>query len=167
MKEWTMYVPTILVCIPILMTILFYQVHYRMSKNQWRAIHFTVQFSFVFYIIADTILVNWILHKNLLGIFGILLLILLSIILIIASKQYFHYHPYKDDENRLADIQKRTFNRKALNKVLEQMNKEWDAPVETLEQIERLKDPMSTVVIGGQQAGLLTGPSYTMNKIIT
>src|SRR5699024_12743788 len=27
--------------------------------------------------------------------------------------------------------------------------------------------PMSTVVIGGQQAGLLTGPSYTMNKIIT
>ena len=83
------------------------------------------------------------------------------------SKQYFHYHPYKDDENRLADIQKRTFNRKALSKVLEQMNKEWDAPVETLEQIERLKDPMSTVVIGGQQAGLLTGPSYTMNKIIT
>src|SRR5699024_10910182 len=83
------------------------------------------------------------------------------------SKQYFHYHPYKDDENRLADIQKRTFNRKALSKVLEQMNKEWDAPVETLEQIECLKDPMSTVVIGGQQASILTGPSYTMNKIIT
>ncbi|HLR22873.1 MAG TPA: DUF3397 family protein [Pseudogracilibacillus sp.] len=86
MKEWTMYVPIILVCIPILMTILFYQVHYRMNKNQWRAIHFTVQFSFIFYIIADTILFNWILHKNLLGIFAIFLIILLSIILIIQRK---------------------------------------------------------------------------------
>ena len=83
------------------------------------------------------------------------------------SNQYFHYHPYEDDEIRLTDIQKRTYNRNALSKVLEQMNKEWDAPVETLEQIERLKDPTSTVVIGGQQAGLLTGPLYTMNKIIT
>ena len=87
MKEWTMYVPIILVCIPFLMTILFYQIHYRMSKNQWGAIHFTVQSSFIFYIIADTILLNWILYKNLLGIFAILLIILLSIILIIQRKQ--------------------------------------------------------------------------------
>src|SRR5699024_11447184 len=56
------------------------------NKNQWRAIHFTVQFSFIFYIIADTILFNWILHKNLLGIFAIFLIILLSIILIIQRK---------------------------------------------------------------------------------
>src|SRR5699024_4361469 len=83
MKEWTMYVPIILVCIPILMTILFYQVHYRMNKNQWRAIHFTVQFSFIFYIIADTILFNWILHKNLLGIFVFLLFIFIYFIIII------------------------------------------------------------------------------------
>src|SRR5699024_11603459 len=86
MKEWTIYVPIILVCIPILMTILFYQVHYRMNKNQWRAIHFTVQFRFIFYIIADTILFTWLLHKNLLGIFAIFLIILLSIILIIQRK---------------------------------------------------------------------------------
>src|SRR5699024_776957 len=66
--------------------ILFYQVHYRMNKNQWRAIHFTVKFSFIFYIFADTILFNWILHKKLLGIFAIFLFILLSIILFIQSK---------------------------------------------------------------------------------
>src|SRR5699024_12725621 len=34
-------------------------------------------------------------------------------------------------------------------------------------QSERVKDPMSTVDIGGQQAGRLTGLSYTMNNIIT
>src|SRR5699024_12835628 len=83
MKEWTMYVPIILVCIPILMTILFYQVHYRMNKNQWRPIHFTVQFSFIAYIIALTILSNWILYKNLLVIFAIFLTLSLSILLII------------------------------------------------------------------------------------
>src|SRR5699024_12733562 len=86
MKEWTMYVPTILVCIPILMTILFYQVHYRMNKKHWRAIHLTVQFSFIFYIIADTILFNWILHTTLLVIFSFCLIILLSIILVLHSK---------------------------------------------------------------------------------
>ena len=45
--------------------------------------------------------------------------------------------------------------------------KNWDAPEKTLQQIERLKDNRSVVVIGGQQAGLLTGPLYTVNKIIS
>src|SRR5699024_9830399 len=86
MKERTMYVPIILIYIPIFMTILFYHVNYRMNKYKYRAIHFTVQFSFIFYIISDTILFNCILHKNLLGIFAIILIILLSIILIIQRK---------------------------------------------------------------------------------
>src|SRR5699024_4306531 len=37
----------------------------------------------------------------------------------------------------------------------------------TLQQIERLREENSVVVIGGQQAGLLTGPLYTIHKIIS
>lgn len=34
-------------------------------------------------------------------------------------------------------------------------------------QLERLRQPESLVVIGGQQAGLLTGPLYTIHKAVT
>ncbi|WP_152656484.1 bacillithiol biosynthesis cysteine-adding enzyme BshC [Oceanobacillus sp. CFH 90083] len=79
----------------------------------------------------------------------------------------FDYHPYKDFRKRLQDISEKAFNRSALTDVLHTLNKGWGAPEETLKQIERLNDERSTVVIGGQQAGLLIGPIYTMNKIIS
>src|SRR5699024_7955539 len=47
------------------------------------------------------------------------------------------------------------------------LNKNWDAPLSTIENIKRLNDKESVVVIGGQQAGLLTGPMYTINKVIS
>ncbi|WP_080874844.1 bacillithiol biosynthesis cysteine-adding enzyme BshC [Oceanobacillus timonensis] len=79
----------------------------------------------------------------------------------------FDYHPYKDFYKRVQDVTERDFNRSSLTDVLHTLNKEWGAPEETLKQIERLNDEQSTVVIGGQQAGLLTGPIYTINKIIS
>src|SRR5699024_11029072 len=50
---------------------------------------------------------------------------------------------------------------------LEEMNEQWHAPQATFRNIERLKDSNSVVVIGGQQAGMLTGPLYTIHKIIS
>src|SRR5699024_12707310 len=47
------------------------------------------------------------------------------------------------------------------------MNETWGAPDATIAQIERLRDERSVVVIGGQQAGLLTGPLYTIHKIVS
>ncbi|WP_339233410.1 bacillithiol biosynthesis cysteine-adding enzyme BshC [Oceanobacillus sp. FSL W7-1281] len=81
--------------------------------------------------------------------------------------QLFDYHPYKDFHKRLQDVAEKDFDRHGLTNVLHTLNKEWGAPEETLKQIERLNDQQSTVVIGGQQAGLLTGPIYTINKIIS
>lgn len=81
--------------------------------------------------------------------------------------QLFDYHPYNDFHKRLQDVAEKDFDRHGLTNVLHTLNKEWGAPEETLKQIERLNDKQSTVVIGGQQAGLLTGPIYTINKIIS
>lgn len=80
---------------------------------------------------------------------------------------YFSYKPLSDLTRRVDDLQDRNFEREKLSDILHKMNLKWDAPEQSLQQIERLKDERSVVVIGGQQAGLLTGPLYTVNKIIT
>lgn len=80
---------------------------------------------------------------------------------------FFDYKPFDPKEDRLADLKGRSFKREDLTRILHRMNTNWDAPRETLQQIERLKEKNSVVVIGGQQAGLLTGPMYTINKIIS
>lgn len=82
-------------------------------------------------------------------------------------KDFFHYHPFEDFDKRVTDLKNRTFNRGKLTSILLEMNNGWDAPSSTLQQIDRLKDENSVVIIGGQQAGLLTGPMYTLNKIIS
>lgn len=81
------------------------------------------------------------------------------------------FFDYEETERSLKDrvneLMNRSFQRKRLAEVLKTMNKTWDAPESTMHNIDRLKDPESVVVIGGQQAGLLTGPMYTIHKIIS
>lgn len=81
--------------------------------------------------------------------------------------RYFDYHPFNDYQQRVQDLKDREFNREQLTNALYQLNKEWHAPQSTYQNIKRLKSNDSVVVIGGQQAGLLTGPLYTVNKIIS
>lgn len=80
---------------------------------------------------------------------------------------FFDYLPYNNFEKRLQDLQDRSFEREQLTEVLHTINKSWDAPSSTFESIAKLKQDDSVVVIGGQQAGLLTGPMYTINKVIS
>src|SRR5699024_7024133 len=84
-----------------------------------------------------------------------------------AVVSYFEYYPFGDFKNRLADLQNRSYQRDSLADVLNKMNKHWGATEATLNQIERLREPESVAVIGGQQAGLLTGPLYSINKLIS
>ncbi|RLL45520.1 bacillithiol biosynthesis cysteine-adding enzyme BshC [Oceanobacillus piezotolerans] len=82
-------------------------------------------------------------------------------------KDFFDYLPFDGFEERVNDLYKQSFQRTELADVLYQINKEWSAPASTLENINRLKESNSVVVVGGQQAGLLTGPLYTINKVIS
>ncbi|UOQ85480.1 bacillithiol biosynthesis cysteine-adding enzyme BshC [Gracilibacillus salinarum] len=82
---------------------------------------------------------------------------------------HFDYNPYDNNVygQRLVDLKERSFQREVLSDLLKDMNHAWSASALTSQNIEKLKDPESVVVIGGQQAGILTGPLYTINKIIS
>lgn len=81
--------------------------------------------------------------------------------------KYFDYSPSENYSARVNDLKERHFDRERLTHVLHTINQQWEAPESTIHNIERLKQENSVVVIGGQQAGLLTGPMYTINKVIS
>ncbi len=59
------------------------------------------------------------------------------------------------------------YNRDAVADVLLDQNQQAGAGAETLANIERLREKDSVVTITGQQAGLFTGPLYTVFKALT
>lgn len=80
---------------------------------------------------------------------------------------FFEYKPLDDFESRLQYLSKKSFKRKELADTLHILNEQWGASRQTLENIERLKDDRAVTIVGGQQAGLLSGPLYTINKILS
>lgn len=61
---------------------------------------------------------------------------------------------HRVDRNRLADA-------------FAAMNQRWGAPKETLDNINLLRDEDCIAVVSGQQAGLFTGPLYTIYKALS
>lgn len=58
-------------------------------------------------------------------------------------------------------------DRRALCDALEAMNRNWGAGRETLANIARLREADCLAVVSGQQAGLFTGPLYTIYKALS
>ena len=58
-------------------------------------------------------------------------------------------------------------DRNVLCDALRDMNARWGAGEETLANIERLRESDCLAVVSGQQAGLFTGPLYTIYKALT
>jgi bacillithiol biosynthesis cysteine-adding enzyme BshC len=58
-------------------------------------------------------------------------------------------------------------DRNALCDALEEMNRGWGATKETLANIARLRERDCVAVVSGQQAGLFTGPLYTIYKALS
>lgn len=61
---------------------------------------------------------------------------------------------HRVDRNRVADA-------------LAAMNQRWGAPAETLNNIDLLRDEDCVAVVSGQQAGLFTGPLFTIYKALS
>lgn len=82
-------------------------------------------------------------------------------------RDFFTYQPFAPLNDRIEHLRTRTYPRNELVSLLTETNKHWGADESTLQQIERLKYDDAVVVVGGQQAGLFTGPLYTVHKIIS
>jgi len=80
------YLPTILMIIPMIVTYIFYKITYILSKNKWRAIHISVQFTAIFYVVAVTIMMSNIFDFNVFSYILIFHIALLAIFLIIQWK---------------------------------------------------------------------------------
>lgn len=70
-------------------------------------------------------------------------------------------------EKRCVELQTRSFQREALADVMSNFMESYPSSLEVTTSINKLRDEKAVVVIGGQQAGLLTGPLYTIHKIIS
>jgi len=68
---------------------------------------------------------------------------------------------------RAAKVTAQTFSRDAVADVLKEQNTQAGAGEATFANIERLRQSDSVVIITGQQAGLFTGPLYTIFKALT
>src|SRR5688572_11811314 len=84
-------------------------------------------------------------------------------------QQFFHYrfNHIEDDQDRLADLRNRSFPRLDMAEYIQSYMSKFPSSPEVLKSIEKLRQTDSTVVIGGQQAGILTGPLYTIHKVIS
>lgn len=80
----------------------------------------------------------------------------------------FHTSPLETWIDQLKTIQQHyRQNRDQLVSHLLAFHKRLGAASPSLENLTRLRDEQTCVVIGGQQAGLLTGPTYTIHKIFS
>lgn len=82
---------------------------------------------------------------------------------------FFHYR-YNDeieDANRLTELNDRQFQRIEAANHIKHFMERYPSSDAVNRSIEKLKEPNSVVVIGGQQAGILTGPLYSIHKIIS
>jgi bacillithiol synthase len=82
---------------------------------------------------------------------------------------FFHYrfNEKTEDVKRLAELTSRTFPREKVAVYIENFMKRFPSSDAVKESIKRFRQDNSVVVIGGQQAGILTGPLYSIHKVIS
>lgn len=87
----------------------------------------------------------------------------------IDMERFFDYNIHYPSvfQTRKDAIIKRSFPRDSLVEHLQTYNQRFNCSEKTVANINKLKDQNSVAVIGGQQAGILTGPLYTIHKLVS
>jgi bacillithiol synthase len=82
---------------------------------------------------------------------------------------FFHYrfNDLGEDQKRLDELSNRSFPREEVADYIEKFMERFPSSEAVKNSLEKLKQSNSVVVIGGQQAGMLTGPLYSIHKIIS
>ena len=82
---------------------------------------------------------------------------------------FFDYEPFLQQsfEQRADEVRTRIFKRNEIAGIIRNFMAPHHLTNEVEQSLQKLMDPLSVVVIGGQQAGLLTGPLYSIHKIIS
>ena len=84
-------------------------------------------------------------------------------------QRFFHYqYQYSSDyQARLLELNNRNFMRKELAGCIGKYMERFPSSPEVKTSLEKLTKENSAVIIGGQQAGILTGPLYSIHKVIS
>ncbi|MDQ0217183.1 bacillithiol biosynthesis cysteine-adding enzyme BshC [Peribacillus cavernae] len=87
----------------------------------------------------------------------------------LQAEDYFHYNLPSSDlyQARYRELMTRSFLRDELADYIQNYMARFTPGSEVLKNIADLRKSDSAVVIGGQQAGLLAGPMYTIHKVIS
>ncbi|MFB4162562.1 bacillithiol biosynthesis cysteine-adding enzyme BshC [Alteribacillus sp. JSM 102045] len=81
---------------------------------------------------------------------------------------FFDYRISDNDfRQRYKELKDRSFDKDGLYQHLYTYNKSFVYHEKALEELEKLKNPNAVMVVAGQQAGLVTGPLYTISKAVT
>ncbi|SMQ70188.1 bacillithiol biosynthesis cysteine-adding enzyme BshC [Bacillus sp. OV166] len=82
---------------------------------------------------------------------------------------FFHYrfNELTDDAKRVSELSNRSFPRIEVAEHIESFMKQFPSSEAVIKSVDKLKTNNSLVVIGGQQAGILTGPLYSIHKVIS
>ncbi|WP_077211426.1 bacillithiol biosynthesis cysteine-adding enzyme BshC [Bacillus dakarensis] len=84
-------------------------------------------------------------------------------------QEYFHYNYKRPEEyeERVKELTGRSFMRNELADHIQSFMQHYPGSNEVDESLAKLRKNNSVVVIGGQQAGILTGPLYSIHKVIS
>jgi bacillithiol synthase len=83
------------------------------------------------------------------------------------SKLYYGQPEFPNLTDLAAKVAARDFPREAVVAALREQNQRWEASAATLENLALLQQPDCVAVVTGQQAGLFTGPLYTIYKALS
>ncbi|MDR6124286.1 bacillithiol biosynthesis cysteine-adding enzyme BshC [Bacillus sp. SLBN-46] len=80
---------------------------------------------------------------------------------------HYRYNDVEEDKKRMAELGGRIFPRREVAAHIESFMERFPTSKAVKKSIEKLRQNDSVVVIGGQQAGILTGPLYSIHKVIS